>query len=146
VISSKLTLKTGVSVIHCSNGHVQIPNLGINVPTVFFGIAYRPNPFPAKFEKKEIAVPESKIHFNVRLGIGVHELARTTEPVGTAKYAIYVTDFICRSGLERSVMCMQALRLIITTVITGILYRMIFLQVIKDSKLPLLLCFLDTSL
>lgn len=92
-INSKFTIKTGISVIHCSNGHVQIPNLGINVPTVFFGLAYRPNPFPAKFEKKEISVPESKLRFNVRIGMGVHELARTTEPVGTAKYAIYVTDF-----------------------------------------------------
>jgi hypothetical protein len=92
-ISKHITLKTGVSVIHCSNGHVQIPNLGINLPTLFFGFAYRPNAFPAKFERKDIAVPSAKLHFNVRMGMGVHELARTTEPVGTAKYAVYVTDF-----------------------------------------------------
>lgn len=100
-INNHLTLKTGVSVIHCSNGHVQIPNLGINVPTIFFGLAYRPNPFPPKFEKMDIAVPESKFRFNVRLGVGIHELARTTEPIGTSKYAIYVTDFYVSKRLGK---------------------------------------------
>jgi hypothetical protein len=92
-ISDRFSLKTGISVIHCSNGHVQIPNLGINLPTIFLGFTYRPKNFPSTFEKQEVQLPKSKYHFNLRVGLGVHQLARTTEPIGTAKYAVYVTDF-----------------------------------------------------
>lgn len=92
-LSERFSLKAGVSIIHCSNGHVQIPNLGINLPSVFLGLVYRQQNFPSTFEKHDVGLPKSKIQFNIRLGLGVHQLARTTEPIGTAKYAVYVTDF-----------------------------------------------------
>jgi hypothetical protein len=92
-INNLFSLKTGISVMHCSNGHVQIPNLGINLPTIFIGFIYTPLPIPSIFNKRNITIPQSRIHFAIRAGIGVHELAKTTEPIGTPKFAVYTTDF-----------------------------------------------------
>lgn len=91
-IGRHLNLKTGFMVAHCSNGHYQVPNLGINLPSVFLGITYTPGELPKRFLQRDIAVPENKIRFNIRTGIGVHELAETKGPVLTPKYAIYVND------------------------------------------------------
>lgn len=91
-LTKHLELTAGIAVSHGSNGHYQVPNLGINLPSVFVGLVYHPATFPEKFERREIMIPPSKIRFNIRAGIGVHELARTLGPVGTSKYAIYVTD------------------------------------------------------
>jgi hypothetical protein len=91
-INDHLWVKAGISVMHCSNGHVQIPNLGINLPCIFAGIVYSPFSLPKEFIKKEIYVSPSTIHFNLRIGVGVHQLAKTTEPIGTPKYAIYIID------------------------------------------------------
>jgi hypothetical protein len=92
MLNKFMELKIGIAVTHCSNGHYQVPNLGINIPSFFVGLTYHPNIFPAKFDRKDISVPPSKIRFNIRTGIGIHELARTFGPAGTPKYAIYVTD------------------------------------------------------
>ncbi|MDP4210578.1 MAG: acyloxyacyl hydrolase [Bacteroidota bacterium] len=90
-INSQFSLKAGIRVVHCSNGHYQVPNLGLNMPSVFFGIVYTPNGTP-EVRRRNILVPPSKLKFNLRLGIGVNELARTFGPAGTSKYAIYMTD------------------------------------------------------
>jgi hypothetical protein len=91
-LGQHLNLKTGFMVAHCSNGHYQVPNLGINLPSVFLGFAYAPRQIPKRFVRKDIVVPDSKIRFNIRTGVGVHELADTKGPVLTPKYAIYVND------------------------------------------------------
>jgi hypothetical protein len=91
-LSEHLELTAGIAVSHGSNGHYQVPNLGINLPSVFVGLIYHPAVFPQRFERKDIAIPSAKIRFNIRAGVGVHEFARTLGPIGTSKYAIYVTD------------------------------------------------------
>ena len=37
-LSSRLSLKTGVGLTHFSNGAIQVPNLGINMPSFFLGL------------------------------------------------------------------------------------------------------------
>ena len=91
-LNQQFLLRFGISVIHASNGHVQIPNLGVNMPTVFASLHYSPRKFQLNPRKTQIELPETHIRFNIRTGIGAHQLARTTEPIGTPKYAIYVTD------------------------------------------------------
>lgn len=100
-LSKYLEMKAGISVFHASNGHYQVPNLGINMPTLFVGLIYHPKPFPNHFERRQMAVSPSQIKFNVRVGLGVHELARTFGPVGTSKYAIYVTDLYISKRLGK---------------------------------------------
>jgi hypothetical protein len=91
-ITNNVALKVGMMVSHCSNGHVQIPNLGMNFPSVFVGAVYHTRPLSG-FRKRALELPPPKTHFNVRFGLGVHELARTLGPAGTPKYAVYSTDF-----------------------------------------------------
>jgi len=91
-LTEHLELLAGIAVSHCSNGHYQVPNLGINLPSIFVGLAYHPVIFPQKFERNVIPLPSSGIKFTIRTGIGVHVLARTLGPAGTPKYAIYVND------------------------------------------------------
>ncbi len=91
-ITKHFSLKAGIAVFHCSNCHYQVPNLGINFPAVFIGFIYHPLALPSRFERRRIQVPDSKLKFNIRVGLGVHELAGTFGPIGTPKYAIYITD------------------------------------------------------
>lgn len=89
-IGNKTYLISGIKVFHCSNSHFQVPNLGLNVISLYMGILLNPekwNPVT-----REIIVPKQKIHWNVRSGIGVHELSRTMGPAGTPKYIIYTND------------------------------------------------------
>ena len=91
-LSDHFSLTLGMAVSHCSNGHYQVPNLGMNLISVFAGIVYHPVVFPKHFERRKIQAPAGKIKFNIRAGMGVHEFARTMGPIGTPKYAIYTTD------------------------------------------------------
>lgn len=91
-LNDHLDLTAGISVMHSSNGHYQIPNLGMNIPSVSIGLNYHPKIIPNTLTRKTINVPSASTHLNFRFGLGVHELAKTTEPIGTPKYAIYVTD------------------------------------------------------
>jgi len=81
----------GIRVIHNSNGHYQVPNLGMNTLSLYMGILFN-SKMLVKPEIRDLNVPKSKIHLNLRSGIGIHELARTFGPTGTPKYAIYVND------------------------------------------------------
>jgi hypothetical protein len=75
-----------LSYFHASNGHVQIPNYGLN--SVVFSMLYLPfqRTFPSVHNT--IDSSEKKWKLEWRNGIGLHEHAGTWEPVGTAKYAV----------------------------------------------------------
>lgn len=92
-IGEKLFLLAGLRVAHCSNSHYQVPNLGMNILSVYMGVLINPTKVP---QKSEISLKEksaSSIKFNIRSGIGIHELARTFGPAGTPKYIISANDF-----------------------------------------------------
>lgn len=91
-ISDKVSLITGLRVIHCSNSHYQVPNLGLNVISAYVGLLIHSKPFINKPEPSVLNIPKSRIHLNFRSGIGIHELAKTVGPTGTPKYTIYVND------------------------------------------------------
>jgi hypothetical protein len=91
-INEKTSLLAGLRVVHCSNSHYQVPNLGMNIITAYVGILINTKPLIEKPEPSMLNIPKSRIHLNFRSGIGIHELAKTVGPVGTPKYAIYVND------------------------------------------------------
>ena len=89
-LTNHLTLSTGISVQHYSTGHVQIPNVGINIPSFNIGLKYFTKGYPKKFTRSDSLISyNNKVLFNARLGIGVHESASTIYPVGGPKYPIY---------------------------------------------------------
>ena len=90
-IGEKTSLVAGIHVIHCSNSHYQVPNLGMNLISIHAGVLFHAgNSLPAV--KQNTDIPKSRLKLNFRTGIGIHELARTFGPAGTPKYKIYVND------------------------------------------------------
>jgi len=88
-ITPHLFFTFGLSTIHCSNGHYQIPNVGLNAPGIVLGIKYYPNRDFYKTIPDTIPEANKGIRFNLRLGVGVQEFAQTITPIGTPKYAVY---------------------------------------------------------
>ena len=86
----------GISSLHSSNGHYQVPNLGINSVNVHGGIRLqllRTNMF--KLNNKPVI--EKMFRINIRTGVGIHEFARTLKPIGgDKKYIVFGDVFLSR--------------------------------------------------
>lgn len=89
-ISDFFTLSSGVAYLHYSNGHNQLPNVGVNIPSIHLGLKYYVHGIPKHYQESDTARPVSKRWlFNVRIGLGVHEFGDPVKPVGGPKYPIY---------------------------------------------------------
>lgn len=81
----------GVSFMHCSNAHVDVPNIGANLLAFHFGFSYTQLKSPDKF----IASPPQKIHcshpWNIGMQsiLGLHEFKGTIRPVDGPTYLVY---------------------------------------------------------
>ena len=92
-VSRKFEIVLGVSAQHYSNGHIQIPNVGANIPVANIGLKYFPGGSPDKyFSPDSILHFDKKLKFVFRMGMGVHEFASPTIPVGGPKYPVYVAS------------------------------------------------------
>lgn len=94
IINTNLHLTGGVSYLHYSNGHNQLPNIGINIPAIQVGLKYFTKGFPENFYKSD-SIPDfcKKWLFNIRLGLGSHEFGDPVKPDGGPKYPIYNLSF-----------------------------------------------------
>ena len=88
-INKNISARLGFTVMHASNAHYQIPNVGMNIPNFSVGFSYSPTDFSI-IEKSKNKISNKRWYFNTRLGYGIHEFAETIKPVGTPKYKIYV--------------------------------------------------------
>jgi hypothetical protein len=89
-LSKHIILTGGFSAAHYSDGHIQLPNFGINIPSFNIGIKYFPGAFPEEFIKQDSVFDyHNKFLFNLRFGIGINELGTTIKPTGGPKYPIY---------------------------------------------------------
>ena len=92
LITKKLNFIISASLIHASNGHVQVPNAGMNIVTGDIGLKYY---FNENIQKEKITnnyknkKNNKYFNLNFKIGIGVHEFAQTIGPVGTPKHNIY---------------------------------------------------------
>lgn len=80
------------AVYHGSNCHFQLPNLGINVPAASLAVRYHPHPAMIVNKDKSDFITNKKVHFNIRLGVGVNERGKATGPTGGPKHLIYITQ------------------------------------------------------
>jgi len=91
-LSGKMFLQYGINYYHCSNGHYQVPNVGMNLPGFKLGLKYFPlgklYPTKKKTEHEKI----KNWDYGFRTGLGVHEFAGTVKPVGGPKYRINTFD------------------------------------------------------
>lgn len=79
-------LRLTAGFFHASNGHLQIPNYGVNAGLIGFEIATK----QVNKSRDPLEVRHLKPYWVLELnsGLGLHELAATTQPVGTPKFGI----------------------------------------------------------
>lgn len=89
-INKNLVLSGGISVFHFSNGHYQLPNVGLNLPCINFAIKYAPQQMPEKYYYKKPKTPSKKLMLNLYAGVGFHEFGSSTDPTNGTKYPVYI--------------------------------------------------------
>jgi len=92
----KSVLGLSLGVIHFSNGHVKLPNIGTNMPVagINFKILGHDRKSFSQIEilKTELCMDKS-IRFFVGIGAGVHEYGSSTKPANGPKYLIKTLSF-----------------------------------------------------
>lgn len=91
-LSKQLYFQYGINYYHCSNGHYQVPNVGMNQPGFKIGVKYYPKGKPNSTKPNPVKSEPDKWRVNIRTGLGVHEFAGTLGPVGGPKYRINTLD------------------------------------------------------
>lgn len=76
----------GLSAFHYSNGHTQLPNVGINLIVAHLGFQ-----FDKVEERKfwEMPIVKQKLSYTIKFGLGRHEFGATEKAVGGPKYNSY---------------------------------------------------------
>lgn len=79
----------GFSFFHFSNGHTRLPNVGINMPTLFAGIKMKwpGDEINARYRHPDTAA--MRYQMVVEFLGGRHEFGESTEPVGGISYPVY---------------------------------------------------------
>lgn len=85
-LNKNLLFTYGLSVVHGSNGHTQLPNVGINLFTAQAGIRF--NKSQGTYTQQLIP-QKNKLSYAVKLGLGMHEFGSTEKAIGGPKYPSY---------------------------------------------------------
>jgi hypothetical protein len=91
-ISHKIDLFTKLSVLHASNSHFRLPNVGMNLPAAALGVRYNfnehktilPDTFQTQYSKA--------IRFHIRTAVGINEQGASTGPVNGPKYPVFIAS------------------------------------------------------
>lgn len=89
-IGSNTDLITRFSILHASNSHFKLPNVGMNVPALYVGARYfvsRENPIAPDSIKPWY---NKKPQLHARVALGINESGSSTAPVNGPKYPIYL--------------------------------------------------------
>ncbi|MFO7869185.1 MAG: acyloxyacyl hydrolase [Bacteroidales bacterium] len=88
--NKKFHIKTGVGLIHVSNGHTKIPNVGLDDFTVRLGMMYKPGKLVGlEMPKPKVFSQDTLWRKNLSIHIGRHKLAYSRYPVDGPSYTIY---------------------------------------------------------
>jgi|GEM_PF-1092558 len=88
---NKFRYNVGLSLMHCSNAHVDVPNIGANLIALHAGISFSHKPTLLKMDYEKMSFPESGKLWRLGLHsiLGVHEFKGTIRPVDGPKYYVY---------------------------------------------------------
>lgn len=92
------TLCLRPQIYHASNSHSNLPNVGMNLPALIFGIKYHLNKTP-DFTPDSSIYLDNKIHFTFRFGLGYNQFGETTGP-GGPYYPIYLVSLLATKKLS----------------------------------------------
>lgn len=83
-------IRTGIGLVHASNAHTAIPNIGLDDITVRLGMVYKPGVLTGlEMPKRKSVAPDTLWRKNIRVLYGRHELAFTQHPVDGPSYTIF---------------------------------------------------------
>lgn len=99
-ITEALSTSVSFNILHSSNSHVALPNVGLNTDAIAVGVRY-------SFSKKILPVNlpakpaySKKLHFNINLGLGINEQGSSTIAVNGPKYPIYIASLFFTKKLS----------------------------------------------
>ncbi|HOE03576.1 MAG TPA: acyloxyacyl hydrolase [Bacteroidales bacterium] len=85
-VSSQWSACLQAGVIHFSNGHTRLPNLGINMPYVMLGTNYWFREEPKYQVRSKLAFDDARSKGVVRYGLGFHQFGESAKPWGGPVY------------------------------------------------------------
>ncbi|MCC6384441.1 MAG: acyloxyacyl hydrolase [Bacteroidia bacterium] len=99
-LSSEWQVSLAPKIYHSSNSHSNLPNAGMNLPLLAYGIKYTIH----KDEPPDSIVPgithfNKQIRFSIRSGIAYNQFGGTTAPAGP-HYPIYLLSFFVTKQLS----------------------------------------------
>lgn len=88
---NRFRYNVGLSLMHCSNAHVDVPNIGANLIAFHAGISFsnKPELLKTESEKTKSIVPRKPLRLGIQTILGIHEFKGTTRPVDGPKYFVY---------------------------------------------------------
>jgi hypothetical protein len=89
ILNESTDLNFGLSAIHASDGHYQLPNVGLNMITANLGVKHYFGQRPKVFYTDDSYLNRGReIKYGIRAGIGVHEFGNELGPLNQSKYTI----------------------------------------------------------
>lgn len=95
-ISERSCIDMGIGLTHFSNGSYQMPNLGINIPSLNLGYAYRIGKKEEKHIRDSIPPVKKLLEYFIVVAQGLAEI----EPPGGSKYTAYTLSGNVRKTLN----------------------------------------------
>lgn len=87
-LSQKFSIRLGAALIHYSNGHTAVPNIGANIISGYLGLKYYPDR-QSEFTRSATVMPSQKLRFTLRAGVGFHEQEGTVSAPNGPMYTVY---------------------------------------------------------
>ena len=91
-VSDYLSISLGGAYFHFSNGHYQLPNLGLNSVNLRAAVSYYPFKRQNNFSAHEKLNRKNKFQLNLKMGLGINERGGTLGPSNGPKYPIYLAS------------------------------------------------------
>jgi len=92
-LSKKLDFEFGLSIIHASNGHTGLPNVGLNMVNINAGLKYYLNKQAVEFYKKDKIPINKNLIYHIRFGLGTHKFGNELGPVNSPSYKVFDAAF-----------------------------------------------------
>lgn len=112
---NRMDFRMGAGYLHSSNGHTQLPNMGLNSAQLSLSCQWNTHPLVSR--KKDLFLGKEadlkrKYFITIRSGLGIHEYGGKSKPVGGKKENVY------SSAISAGILFNQHLK-----VRTGFTYR-----------------------
>jgi hypothetical protein len=102
ILSESTDLTFGLSALHASDGHYQLPNVGMNMITAHLGLRHYFAKRPSNYYTDDGFLKRSKeLKYGIRAGMGMHEFGNELGPVNQSKYTITDLAFYLKKPAGR---------------------------------------------